>query len=87
MRLIDADELTYNEMVDIHGDFCLAVYASNIDNAPTIKTESVVHGKWDRFNLYICSACKNTASFRFDYCPNCGAKMDKQEKYECGDIK
>ena len=27
-------------------------------------------------NYKICSECKQIADFDFDYCPNCGARMD-----------
>lgn len=50
----------------------------------------VVHAKWaevmfrDRFNAryweYLCSSCNRYANREYDYCPNCGAKMDLEEE-------
>ena len=45
----------------------------------------VKHGKWEWRELYgieglvlVCSECRESegACERFDYCPNCGTKMD-----------
>lgn len=59
------------------------------------KEETIKHGKWipvesdsrgysDRFT---CSVCGNYTTYYedahgcdYDYCPNCGAKMDLEEK-------
>lgn len=54
--------------------------------ASTADVQEVRHGKWlaDRFGMEraICSVCgavyEGGDSFRF--CPNCGAKMDLEEK-------
>lgn len=46
-----------------------------------------VHGEWeitvikDTYNIVRtgrprCSVCEKTASYRTEFCPNCGAKMD-----------
>ena len=56
-----------------------------ITNAPTADVTEVVHGYWKWKELYgevgymlVCSECEESegACVRFDYCPNCGAKMD-----------
>ncbi len=45
----------------------------------------VVHGRWiwdnspefgNPYGSYKCSECKERQSFKENYCPNCGAKMD-----------
>lgn len=50
----------------------------------TVDAESVVHGYWYcddytvRFgNPYRCSCCKEENRDTYNYCPNCGAKMDE----------
>lgn len=47
----------------------------------------VVHGRWetpyDAFHdivWTVCSCCKHTGAKHFKYCPNCGAKMDLEDK-------
>lgn len=43
----------------------------------------VVHGEWlrtdDTYPVFECSNCKRTDNYKRNYCPNCGAKMDKGE--------
>ena len=44
----------------------------------------VRHGRWvlvdtDSEQFFICSECENKEYWEIDYCPNCGAKMDKEE--------
>ena len=58
-----------------------------IDNAPTVDAVEVVHGRWipeDPTGSFLVrgSCCKTLASFdcNWNYCPNCGAKMDGERK-------
>lgn len=48
------------------------MFLNSADVAP------VRHGRWERYtkNLRECSNCGYVVSIRYDYCPNCGAKMD-----------
>lgn len=53
-----------------------------IDDQPTADVAEVKHGKWikDR-NRYTCSECVFyyfANNSKANYCPNCGAKMDKE---------
>ena len=65
-----------------------------IEEAPIIEAKPVTHAHWvteqeaeeiNRYDLtYCCSACGHcdwdcTESEGFEYCPNCGAKMDEKE--------
>lgn len=46
-RLIDANDLIRKHGRDItNWDNPCAVYISSIENAPTVDTEEVVHGRW-----------------------------------------
>lgn len=53
-----------------------------IDNAPTADVQPVKHGYWEDYYVgdslegVICTACKKTCTYEFDYCPSCGARMD-----------
>ena len=58
-----------------------------IDEQPTIDAEPVRHGKWmftpsDAFEAMFakpkCSECGFESADGGNYCPNCGARMDKE---------
>jgi len=65
-------------------DLCLCVSESDVKNIPAADVAPVVHGRWRwvgecGFNdCYICSECGKIAMNDSNYCPNCGAKMDKE---------
>ena len=57
-----------------------------IGDAPAIDAVPVRHGKWVDKNdggiegaWNYCSVCGEQAIDLYDYCPNCGAKMDEEE--------
>ena len=68
------------------------VFVNDIENAPNVDAVEVVHGRWierplDNFRKYEvkCSECgfigignydQYLEPIDFNYCPNCGAKMD-----------
>ena len=95
MRLIDADAL--KKKAEMRGRclrpmvtaYNMCVSTHDIDEVPTIEAEPVRHGKWeDSDDLeyfitfpYRCSVCGTAGGLKFNYCPNCGAKMDG-EKHE-----
>lgn len=53
------------------------------------RNAAIVHGRWrletdeeepnPMFKLVVCSACNDKANGTYNYCPNCGAKMDAKE--------
>lgn len=66
-----------------------------LEQAKTVEAEPVRHGKWERIEDYYdlstirCSLCHEEWSFdcmddvellNYNYCPNCGAKMDLEEQ-------
>ena len=60
-------------------------FAALIDNIPTADVVEVVHGRWiekEKYTfgiMYDCSLCENRIldnGHPWNYCPNCGAKMD-----------
>lgn len=88
MRLIDADAL--NDVVmrlNAKGDSGITrseykLIDSVLFEFPTIEAETVRHGKWIDKSGGIegawnyCSVCGERAIELYDYCPNCGAKME-----------
>lgn len=92
MRPIDADEVlkiverygtTSGTSLGRHSGIADIIYYQ-IEKLPTIEAEPERHGKWrlihntyDRVKEYNCSNCDSNYSCESNYCPNCGAKMDK----------
>ena len=56
-----------------------------LDELPSVDAAPVVHGRWidngiPESMLSGCSVCGfSCGAYTFNYCPNCGAKMDKEE--------
>ena len=93
MRMIDADELIKHfKNQDVEGmNLAIDLYAIDcINNAPTI--DHVRHGEWkereadaEHWQSAKCSVCGRyhttpyMYSFKnYNYCPNCGARMDAE---------
>lgn len=86
MRLIDADALTRRFKVRgcFKKDMLGAMVAKIINTSPTIEAEPVRHGRWDAkimkdigtYTVYWCSECNCYSYFKYNYCPDCGSKMD-----------
>lgn len=85
MRLIDADALRLMKVEECKGhtiDYA-AGWKACIDWIKTfepIDAVPVVHGRWypRATGLYMCSECKALAPYcSFNYCRECGAKMDR----------
>ena len=97
MRLIDADALIerckritsidYNNnvaptsWVHAYEDFII-----ELEDAPTIAAESVIHSKWIREgDFMICMNCESEINVKNslgienskNFCPHCGARMEK----------
>lgn len=91
MRPIDADralEIVRDQGIAHPNAYHLTNYATLIlREAPTIDVALVRHGQWVSVPhklARICSVCNRDEPYKFadinadvyDYCPNCGAKMD-----------
>ena len=86
VRPIDANALmrrVKNEACEHYPD----IYLNLIDKTPTVDAATVRHAKWNkayrseyapRDGKFIRSACDCWNSGRTDYCPHCGAKMNKE---------
>lgn len=72
----DAYEAGINKGLDIATEI--------INHTPTAYVEPVRHGKWiwkdnepDNY-VCICSNCNAESEHLYNYCPNCGVRMDKE---------
>ena len=64
----------------------LSRFLDQIDQQPAVDAVEVVHGRWKKSNYHgflCCSECKDVyidktwfGGGKWNYCPNCGAKMD-----------
>ncbi len=85
-RLIDANAMREDWLENGENEY---VYDTNavldsIDAQPTVDAVEVVHGRWlnERHGNSLngtCSVCgsyDHAYAFGWNYCPNCGAKMD-----------
>ena len=62
--------------------------AKLLDTVPTADVQEVRHGKWERAlnqkhsakwsTRVACSICHKQGCYKYNFCPNCGAKMDKE---------
>ena len=60
------------------------VFGTTIMQMPTIDAEFVVRGHWDKgHEMMTCTNCCEQFDLYFkndfNYCPNCGAKMDEED--------
>ena len=88
MRLIDADEIRWVDHYDSDGNLSKYKVAFSDEMPPTVDAVLVRHGKWiDKYNgiegaWCFCSVCGEQAIDLYDFCPNCGARMDEERKEE-----
>ncbi len=81
MRLIDADAL-FDVLYLISWGTEMDTEPANefmemINSAPSIEAKPVEHGRWiEGKGLEKCSVCCKKGFPDWNYCPNCGARMD-----------
>lgn len=56
-----------------------------VNNLPAADVAPVVHGRWlcvdtDTEQFFLCNRCKKKEYWESNYCPNCGARMDGDER-------
>ena len=94
MRLIDADALDaemYHKSFEVDDGrnvwnsglwIRYKIFEEAIRDAPTVDAVPVRHGKWIDNGIEgtwdHCSVCGERAIDLYDFCPNCGARMDEE---------
>lgn len=86
-RYVDAEEAKRNVFGVLHGEYATPeedMALSAIDETPTADVAPVVHAHWMGGGGLCSPYCSNCKKYsprgeRFNYCPNCGAKMDEKE--------
>ena len=52
-----------------------------IERIPTADVAEVRHGRWIKHKYFDkCSECYTMVILRYNYCPNCGARMGKENE-------
>jgi len=80
-RLIDADKLLENKFKN---DISWNAFEKLIKRQQTVDAVEVVHGHWeiaigyDPMKAFQCSECRLMSYDPTEFCPHCGAKMDKE---------
>ena len=63
------------KLVETTRDYIASLSAADV--AP------VRHGRWvDSSNGWMCSECEQDNTYAKPWCPNCGARMDKEDEHE-----
>lgn len=76
-RYIDADLIEYHDSFTNDGEYMRVAFGDDIDVLPTADVVEVVHGEWiDKGHYTYCSICNYENPHRYNYCPECGARMD-----------
>ena len=71
-------EKVLSKAAPVEGCFSDMISTYDVAMLPAADVAPVRHGMWKSYtkNLGECSNCGYVVSIRYDYCPNCGAKMD-----------
>ena len=87
---MDQDSLDYEELTDSNRKIiqfdkdCKQNAIDLLQNAPTIEPEQK-KGKWvgkgsEGFGIFICDNCGKLSMMKYDFCPNCGCRMEEGDK-------
>lgn len=91
-KCIDTDEETEKGRVKWDSGLWIRykVFEDAVTIAPTVEAEPIRHGHWEHGKdvigiYYQCSECGSQyhIGYEFNYCPECGAKMDEGNAEKC----
>lgn len=75
VEFIDNNSISVNDGYE--KTYTLADIRTYIDDIPTADVAEVRHGRWyNTENGYFCTICDGASYAEYEYCPNCGSKMD-----------
>ena len=85
--LMEQSDMTKDVKSDVRVSVLFESAVCTIRQMPAVEAEPVRHGKWEKRtywigsfgeNQMVCGECGKKYGFHapYNYCPNCGAKMD-----------
>ena len=79
------EEMLENAQIIAEGEYCgYCTDDIDLNSIPTADVAPVRHGTWTDIGSLSCRCsecgCKNNRTTL--YCPNCGARMDKEDEHE-----
>ena len=93
-RYIDADAIPWTDLNDNPNSKIrvLVTFAEKVNRMPTADVRENVRGEWIKggeqpyfrkhFDIVVCSKCNKRGEHGWNFCPNCGADMRKEEMSE-----
>lgn len=58
---------------------------NEVYDIPVADVVEVRHARWIKHEWYNeCEACRAKVICGYNYCPNCGARMNKEDEHEAG---
>ena len=62
------------------GEYLTTQIRGMLMDVPSADVAPVRHGRWEEYGkTWWCSECGFETGLRWDYCPDCGARMDAKE--------
>ena len=72
------DAISRQAAVDVASGYChSANVAKELAKLPSVNPQPKT-GHWIYMGGHFCSICDEQSVWKFNYCPNCGAKMEEQ---------
>lgn len=73
----------YEAMNSQDCEFSLIDALALIEEFPAADVAPTRHGRWiDSSNGWMCSECEQDNTYDKPWCPNCGARMDKEDDHD-----
>lgn len=85
-RCVVLEDITVSDLQQMLSILDSTCYGDGIVlKEPTADVAEVMHAKWIKHEGYDeCEVCHSKTIYGSNYCPNCGARMDKEDEHEAG---